>query len=522
MSETTEVLFQRYGPHYRIYVTVVALVGSIAAIITTTTVNVAIPDIMGAFGIGLDRAQWLSTGALIGVTIGMLMSAWLVESFGQRLIFVGSLVLFTAALILAGLSPNDTILIIARAIQGLIAGVLQTLAMTTLFNVFPPERRGTAMGFFSINVILGPALGPTLGGVLIEYFSWRAVFFMAIPPAVVAILLGVLFMPERETTTTRARFDWTGFIWLTVLMTALLSALANGQRAGWGSDFIIALFALSFIAGALFVYWELRSPQPLVNLRVFATPQFSAAVIVGAIFGVGAWGVIYLIPLFVQAVQGLTAFDAALALLPGSLAMAVVMPLCGFLTDRLPARLLMITGLLLFAVSSYWLGAIDTNTSFWVIAWFVTVGRIAQAFINPALNVTALHVLPHEELRQGAGMINFSRQLGGAFGVSLLSVALDRRTALHGDALASAQVESSAAGADLLRTIEGLLAQGGVAPNLQAQGALHYLGRVIHQQAVTLAYQDSFLIVAAVFVLALVPAWMMGNGTKRKGPLKDH
>jgi MFS family permease len=157
------------------------MLGTISAMLTTTTVNVAIPDIMGAFGIGQDRAQWLSTGALAGMTVGMLLNAWLMRSFGQRKTFIGALAVFVTALFIAGLSPNENVLIICRIVQGTIAGILQPLSMYTLFRVFPPQQRGTAMGLFGMSVILGPALGPTLGGIMIDLFNWRYIFYIAMP-----------------------------------------------------------------------------------------------------------------------------------------------------------------------------------------------------------------------------------------------------------------------------------------------------------------------------------------------------
>src|SRR5687767_14226787 len=198
--ETTEVLFARYGPRYRIYVTVVALLGTISAVVTTTTVNVALPDIMGAYGIGQDRAQLIVTGNLAGQTVGQLLSAWLIDSFGQRKTFVGGLCIFVVSLLAAVLAPDEVVLTFARVVQGLLAGVLQSLSMYTLFTVFPPHQRGMAMGFFSINAILGPAVGPTIGGILIEHFNWRSVFYMGLPFSVVGILFGGLFMPHREET----------------------------------------------------------------------------------------------------------------------------------------------------------------------------------------------------------------------------------------------------------------------------------------------------------------------------------
>jgi DHA2 family multidrug resistance protein len=266
------------------------------------------------------------------------------------------------------------------------------------------------------------------------------------------------------------------------------------------------------IAGAGFIAWELRAPRPLVNLRVMANLQFTGAATVAALFGVGLFGSTYLVPLFVQTVQHLTPYSAGLMLMPAGLVMGILMPAAGYLSDRIPARNLVIAGLLCFALSSWWLAAVDANLSFWTIAWCVVVSRIGLCLIKPSLNVAALRSLRPELLGQGAGMINFSRQLGGAFGVNLLSVMLDRRTFFHSDTLTALQTAGNSATAELLRQVQGLLAQAGASPELQSAGALHYLGRVVHAQAYTMGFRDSFLITAVVFVLGLIPAWMIGRG----------
>ena len=512
--ETTEVLFARYGPRYRTYVTVIALLGTVSAIVTTTTVNVALPDILGAFGIGQDRGQWMITGNLAGTTVGQLLAAWLIGSFGQRKTFVVGLAIFVASLLIAALSPNELVLVGARVVQGLMAGVLQSLSMYTLFSVFPPEKRGMAMGYFSINTILGPALGPTVGGILIQHFDWRSIFYMGLPFSIVGILFGSLLMPEREETSKSPNFDWLGFALLCTTMTCLLNGLSNGQREGWDSDFVVGSLLVAGGAGTAFIAWQLYVPQPLVELRVLSVGPFAAAGCVAVVFGIGQFGTTFLIPLFVQQVQGLTPLDAGLLLMPGALLLGIFMPLGGYLCDRLPARALLITGLSGFAISTYLLRHVDTNTAyFWILAC-VVVSRVGQSLINPTLNATAMRSLQTTQLRQGAGMINFFRQLGGAFGVNLLSVALDRDTYWYSNRLASMETAANSSTTALLRSIEQLLAQAGVAPDAQTAGALHYLGRVVYAQAYTLGFRDCFMIVTVVFILAFIPAWLMGKKTR--------
>lgn len=497
--------------------TITVLLGTISAMVTTTSVNVAIPDIMGAFGMGQDRAQWLSTGALAAVTVAMLVNAWLIRSFGERKTFVGALAIFIAALLLAALSPNESVLIFSRIVQGAVAGVLQPLAVYTLFRVFPREEKGRAMGLFGIAVILGPAFGPTFAGLLIDWFNWRYIFYIAIPLSTAGMLLGSLFMPEREEAGARERFDWTGFALLALALTCLLTALSNGQREGWNSNYVLSLLAIGAAAGAAFLVWEWRIEEPLVDLKVLVNGRFAAAASVAFIMGVGLFGSVYLVPLFVQMVQGYTPLTAGLLLMPPGLVMGALMPVGGYLSDRLPAQWLIMTGLLCFAVSCYWFGSADANSPFWTLVWWVVLGRIGLALINPSLNSAALRALDIGSLGQGAGMINFFRQLGGAFGVNLLSVVLDRRTSFHSNALASVETPANNATAELLRIMQDVLVQGGVSPDLVMPGALHFLNRMVYAQAYTLGFRDSFLICAIVFTLALIPAWIMSrtrDGTK--------
>jgi len=514
-TATTEELFARYGPAYRWLATATVMLGTISAVLTTTSVNVAIPDIMGAFGIGQDRAQWLSTGTLAAMTVGMLLNAWLMENFGQRNVFVGSLSVFVVALMVAGVAPDENVLIFSRIVQGAVAGILQPLAMYTLFRVFPPEQRGAAMGFFGMSVILGPAIGPTLGGVLIDLFNWRVIFFVPMVVSVLAILIGSLFLPGREGSGERVRFDGTGFVLLSVAIATMLTALSNGQREGWSSDYVLALFGVATVSGGAFIAWSLRTATPLVDLRVFANRRFAAASAVAVIYGAGIFGSTYLVPLFVQTVQHATPLAAGLLLMPAGLAMGLLMPVAGYMSDRISPTVLIVSGLLFFAVSAYWLASVDTNMPFWTIAFAVVLSRIGISLIKPALNVTALRALDSGMLGQGAGMINFVRQLGGAFGVNLLSILLDRRTMFHSDTLTATQTAANSATYELLRNVETLLARAGIPEELQGAGALHFLGKVIHAQAYTMGFRDSFLIVAIVYVLAIIPAWIMARTRAR-------
>ncbi|MET3662667.1 DHA2 family efflux MFS transporter permease subunit [Aquamicrobium ahrensii] len=510
-----EGLFDRYGPSYRWFATGTVMVATIAVVLSTTIVNVAIPDVMGAFGISQVQAQWLSTGFLAAMTATMLVTDWADRAFGQRATMVGALVIFMAGSVLGGIAPNETVLTIARVIQGAAAGVVQPLAMILLFQVFPPDQRGAAMGIFGIGVVLAPALGPWIGGLLIDAFTWRYVFYLGIPFAIVGILLANLFLPGRKDGGPRPAFDWGGMVLLCMFLATLLNALTNAQRLGWSSDPILFQFAIAVAALAGFIWWEMTTGKPMLDLRLFANLPFSSASLVAFIMGAGLFGSTYLVPLFVQTIQGLTPTQAGLMLMPSGFVLVVIFPIAGRLSDKVPAGYLIGAGMLIFAWSSWLTASVSVDTAFWTLAWWTVISRIGLGLLFPSLTAGSLKVLPRELVAQGSGAINFIRQLGGAFGVNLLAVFLERRTVYHSDALTATQTSHNPATMDLLQTVAGLAKASGLPDYQQLPAAIQFLGQVIAIQANTLAFHDGFLIVTLVFLIALVPTWMLHRAHRK-------
>jgi DHA2 family multidrug resistance protein len=505
----------RYGRGYRWIATGTALVAAISVILSSTIVNVAIPEVMGAFGIDQTKAQWLSTGFLAAMTATMLLTDWADRAFGQRGTVTLALALFTAGSVLGGIAPDENVLILARVIQGAAAGVVQPLAMVIIFRVFPPHERGTAMGIFGIGVVLAPALGPWVGGLLMDAFDWRYVFYLVVPFALLGIVLANLFLPPRESQEPRPGFDWIGCALLAVFLTTLLSALSSGQRAGWDSGQVLAEFACAAVAIVAFVAWERHTAKPMLDLRLFTVGPFVAASVVSFVLGAGLFGSTYLLPVFVQTIQGMTPTEAGLLLMPSGFAMVLMFPIAGRLSDRVSPGLLIGGGMLVIGWSSWLTAQVDVNTSFWLLAWWTALGRVGMSFIFPALSVGSLRVLPMALMAQGSGAINFTRQLGGAFGVNLLAVMLERRTMLHADALAATQTPDNAATAAFVGQVAEMAGQAGLPQFQQAPAALWFLGQTVYLQANTLAYRDCFLVTAFVFFAALLPTWLLDRGSRR-------
>lgn len=495
----TQALFGRYGRNYRWFATVTVMLGSIATVLSATIVNVAIPDIMLEFDLHQDQAQWLSTGFLAAMTACMLLTAWSIERFGQRNTFLLGMGLFTAGSALGALAPSGAMVIAARVLQGAAAGLVAPQAMATVFRVFPPDRRGRAMGIYGIGVILAPALGPTVGGVLVDQWSWHYVFLLPLPACAAGALMALYFLPGREHSEPPRRFDAVGFALLVGALVGMLSGLADGQRLGWHSARVLTPLLGGMALGTAFVFWQRFSRRPLLDVALFTHLRFSAACLVAFIVGAGIYGSTYLIPLFVQLVQDYSPTRAGLLLMPAGLVLGVVFPLSGRLSDQVGPTGPILAGLALFALSAVLLAAAGASTGFAWLATWVCLGRIGLGLLLPSLNMGALRVLPMTLVNQGSGAVNFMRQLGGAFGVNALAILLEMRVDHHAVQLLAAQG----------REIEaGLLAEiGARGYDAGSDAALQTLA----DRAQVLAFHDSFYVTGLIFGLAVLPAWLFGR-----------
>lgn len=516
MPTTTEQLFDQYGPAYKWLGTCTVMLGTLSMTLATTIVNVAIPDIMGNFGITQTDAQWLSTGFLAAMAAFMLVSAWALQTFGMKTAYIGCLVVFMLASVLGGISPHEDLVILSRVLQGAMAGIIQPLAMTIIFQVFPERQRGLGMGIYGLGVILGPAIGPAVGGVLVDWLSWRAVFFMPLPTCLMAIGFAVFFAPGKNEGQVANRFDWPGFLYLCLFLVSLLWGLSNGQRQGWGSVIIVGAFVFALVMAVAFVVQELTTRHPLLNIRMFAIPGFAAGCAIGFCFGAGLFGSTYLIPLFVQQIQGLTATSAGLLLMPAGLAMALIFPVAGIMADRFPAPAVIALGTLLLAGSSYMLGLMDIYTLPWLIVFWVTIGRLGLGFGMPAIGTGSLRALDMSLVSQGSGAANFSRQLGGAIGVNLLSVTLEWRTMEHARVITDTQTAGNAMTAELLARYQSMAPAAGLTPDQLGPASMAFLRDAIYFQSYMKGFQDSFMILAGVFVLTLIPVWVMRRYTRAR------
>lgn len=496
--------FRRYGINYRWFAMFTIVTGNIAAVLAGTIINVAIPDIMGAFGIGQDDAQWLSTANLASSTVSMLASAWMVQRAGLKGTVLVSIALFMAGSVIGGLATNVEVMIVSRIMQGITAGLLTPLSMTIIFQVFPPGKQGLAMGISAVGVILAPAIGPAVGGVLTDNFNWRYVFFLGLPFSIMTLLGTLVFLPGRQATRPAA-FHWNGMALLCVSITAVLVGLTRGERNGWNSDFILLCFAVSLASGIAFVRSQVGRTLPLLDLGLFANRNFLIMAINGCVFSAGLYASTYLLPLFLQLVQHLTPTDSGAMMIPAGLAMVAIFPFAGRLADRVDARILISIGILFFVLAFWLMRHADADTGFWTLAWWIVLSRVGIGLVMPALQMGALAHVPPERLTQASGSFNFMRQMGGAFGVNLMSVTLERRNSVHAEYLASTQTWGNSDTVETLQMLRGLGHAIGHAGTDEWNAAIGFLQGIVHGQALQAAFRDSFVILAIAFLLTLAP-----------------
>ena len=434
-------LLERYGERYRWYLLLSVMVGTMASIMSSTIVNVAIPGMSHYFSLGQERAQWVSSGFMVAMTVSMLTTPWLLGRYGYRATYVGTMVLLLVGGLAGGLSDNFSLVLVARVVEGLAAGVVQPIPAIIILRAFEPHEQGRASGLFGMGVVLAPAIGPSIGGVLVDLFGWRSIFFMVVPFCIASIALAYRFVPTTApggVVAARAgNLDWRGLGLGTLGTLCLLNGLValRGDSA-WHATLLLAGAGLSMLA---FIWWQKRMSaagrEPLMNLALFRYRQFAMGSVVAFIYGTALFGSTYLLPVYMQLGLHLSASHVGTIMLPAGIVLAITIALVGRLADRQPTWMLVSIGLALLALSFALMILLKLDSGIWLLVIFATIGRIGLGFILPSLNIGSLRPLAKPLIPQGASAISFLRMLGGAAGVSLCAIVLEWRLAVHGDAL---------------------------------------------------------------------------------------
>ncbi|MBK9714122.1 MAG: DHA2 family efflux MFS transporter permease subunit [Kouleothrix sp.] len=413
---------------YKWKVLISVIFGIFMIILDTTVVNVAFQTIRREYGASLSDSQWVISVYVLALGIATPMSGFLSDRFGIKRMYVGGLALFVLGSLLCGLaptiSPSIWLLVAARALQGIGGGIAQPLGSALLFSTFPPREQGMALGIFGIALVVAPALGPIMGGLLVDQGLWRWIFFINIPIGIVGVTLASRFLRERRPER-RPALDPLGIATAIVGFGSVLYAASIAADQGWGSASVLVWFAVGAVALAAFGVIELFvAKEPLLNLRLFARPTFLTASLIGYVTVIGLFGAEFLMPVYLQALRGRTALQTGLTLLPLALTSGVITPIAGRLYDKIGPRVLIVTGFSILLINTWQLAHLQGDTPIGWILFLLALRGAALGLTIQTTFATALSAVPRSALARGSSLINGTRFVVQSIGVAVLATVL--------------------------------------------------------------------------------------------------
>ncbi|MGO9308636.1 MAG: DHA2 family efflux MFS transporter permease subunit [Spirochaetia bacterium] len=485
----------------------VALIGAFMSILDTSIVNVAIPTIMNVFNIGASEVQWVSTIYMLALGVVVPFSGWLGDRIGFKRLYMLSLGVFVVGSLLCAVAWDFNALVVARVVQAIGGGMIMPTTMAMMFRMVPRTQFGSAMGIFGISILVAPAIGPTLGGYLVEYVDWRWIFTINLPVGVIGILLSFFVLPEFQSKHP-GRLDIAGGVTSAGGLFCLLLALTKGADWGWDAEQTILLFAVSFFAFVLFICLELTSENPLLDLRVFRYRSFTMANLMVIVTNVVMFSGLFFLPLFLQTFRGLGAMETGLLMMPGALISGLMMPISGRLFDKVGPRPLALTGISLLIFISWLFHYLNLATATaTIILWTMLRGFVMPLSMMPA-QTAAMVEIPTQLIGRASAITNIIQRVSSSFGIAVLTAVLTTRQALHGDWLAWTVNPANPAAM-------GALAHAGALMGGGAKGrgvALAFLQGMTTKTAFVDAIDDVFIITALITVVAVIPAFFLKKG----------
>ena len=484
---------------FRKWIIVVTIITStIIELIDTTIVNVSINTMSGNLGASLEDTAWVITSYAIANVIIIPMTSFLAEKIGRKQYYIGSILLFTLASAMCGFSHNLWELVAFRFFQGIGGGALLSTSQSILFETFAPKERGTASGIFSLGIIIGPSIGPVLGGYIVDNLSWQWIFYVNIPIGILAALLSYMYLRPSKPSTDNRRIDWLGIGLLAVGIGSLQVVLERGETDDWFSaTYILVLSILSGLCLTILVWWELYTEFPVINLRVLKSTTLSISAIMTFVLGFGLFSAVFVFPLYAQRIIGYSAFQTGTMLLPGTLMAAMISPFLGkMLQSGLRPQYLIITGFLFSAIFGFMMSGSNLETGgayFFIPLVFRGVG--AALLIVP-LTALAVSELKPSDIPQGAALNNMMRQMGGSFGIALINTYIAHRAAANRTSLVAHITASDDVTHRRMQSFIGNFMAHGANYLRAVQQALGALEATVARQTFLLSYMDAFLLLA--------------------------
>jgi MFS transporter, DHA2 family, multidrug resistance protein len=491
--------------------------------------NVSLRHIAGNLAASQDESTWILTSYLVTNAIILPVSGWFSQVFGRKRFYLACIVGFGVSSLLCGLAPSLELLILARAVQGITGGGLQPSSQAILADSFPPQQRGMAFAFYGIAVVFAPAIGPTLGGWITDNFSWRWVFLINVPVSFVLFFLinAMIHDPPQLVAARIARLreginiDYIGFALLALGLGLMQFVLDKGEEDDWFSSHIIATSSIiSAVSLVVFVFWELRQRQPIVELSLLKDKNFAMGNILMLMLGFILLGSTAILPLYMQSLLGYTATDAGMALSPGGFAIMLLMPVIGRLVTRVDVRYMIALGLAISAASLFAMTRFTLEIDFWTIATYRIVQAAGLAFLFIPINAAAYASVPPDKNAAASSFINLSRNIGGSIGISVLTTVLSQRSQYHQNMLVESITPYSAPYLDTVHNLQAMMMRHGGTAAEALERAQGLVSQSVLQQAQLLGYLDDFLLLAVVFA-ALIPfVFLMRRPPVSGGPVR--
>jgi len=505
---------------YKWFVLANIMIGTFMAVLDATIINVALPKMMSSFGVGLDTIEWVLTAYMLALAVMLPASAWLADHFGYKRMYFMGMFVFTLGSFMCGMSHNENLLIFSRVIQGLGAGIIQPLGMAIIVREFPPKQRGLAVGFWSVAAAASVSFGPLIGGFLVDNFNWQLIFDINVPIGIIGMFFTVLIQREMKQKRT-GKFDIVGFISVSLFLPIILFAMTEGNAitnsAGWKAPYILACFAISIIAFAIFITAELVVENPLIDLRLLGNYNFGISSLVMFLFGIGMFGSTFLLPLYLQNSLGYTALQSGSVFLPVGIIQGIVAPMSGYISGKINAKIPMIFGILLMSFSFYLNAHLSFLTEHDAIMLPLYLRGLGMGIIFSALMAVSLVDIPKEKMAQASGISNVVRQLGGSFGVAILATLLSTRVTYHTQMYGGAMQANSPAYQTVVKDMnESFVHYAGSLPTEARKQSQYMVVANVTKQAYIQGINDDFMIAAGMTLLGGIPIIFLRVRKKKK------
>jgi MFS transporter, DHA2 family, multidrug resistance protein len=489
---------------------VVVAVAAFMEVLDTSIANVALPYIGGNLGASTDQSTWVLTSYLVSNAVVLPISGWLASVLGRKRFFMTCLTIFTLSSLLCGFAPSLGAIILFRILQGAGGGGLQPMAQAILADTFPPEKRGLAFALYGVTVIVAPTIGPTLGGWITDNYTWRWIFFINLPIGILALFLVYRLIEDPPWAKRKggvvSQIDYVGMSLLVLGVGALQVMLDKGQEDDWfGSNFIVTLAVLAVVGLVSLVVWEWFNKHPVIDVRLFKNLNFLAANGMMFILGLMLFASLVMMPLFLQSLMGYTAESAGLVLSGGGLLLLFMMPVIGVLSSKFQARYLIAFGWLTLSAGMYYSSRrLDLDISFRSASMLRLVQVFGLGFLFVPINLASYTGMPQEKSNSVAGLVNFMRNIGSSVGTSMVTTLIARRAQVHQVFLVANVAPGQTTFADAVAGLTARVVASGVDANRAAREAYALIYRTVIIQATTLAYVDTFLVLAVMAAIMFV------------------